>query len=510
MSRIDRIAVFLSLLAVLAGYFVATRIFEQMAHLEDEMAYVWQAQAIAKGHLTLPSPPYPKSFLTPFVVDYNGQRFGKYPPGWPAMLALGVIFNARALVNPLLAGLCVWLTYRLGKRLFSPVVGLLAAVFTLTSPFFLINSGSLLSHPFGLFLCLVFVLGWLDSWYPEDSGSTLPSWRGWLPLAASAIALGLLILTRPLTAMGVSFPIIFHGSYIFIRGDRKTRWRLSIFCLVVLTLAGLLFVWQAAVTGDPLLNPYTLWWEYDKVGFGEGFGRAEGGHSLRQARINTKFSLKVGYSDLFGWFRASWIFLPFGMLALLFKRHWKALMVAFIFPSLVLMYVFYWIGSNLYGPRYYFEGLPSLTILSAAGIAWLAGWQLQCGDDRKPNNTWSRLRLFTTLSVVAFLVSANVFFYLPQRLTSMCGLYGVNRERLKPFLTEQVQQLTPALVIVYPDKWTEYGALLELQDPFLDSPVIFVMNRGEKENAAVARAFPERKAYLYFPKQPYKLVEFEP
>jgi hypothetical protein len=52
--------------------------------------------------------------------------------------------------------------------------------------------------------------------------------------------------------------------------------------------------------------------------------------------------------------------------------------------------------------------------------------------------------------------------------------------------------------------------LLELQDPFLDTPFIFVMNKGEKQNAAVAKAFPDRKAYLYFPKQPYKLVEYEP
>lgn len=509
MSRADRIAIFLSLLAVLAGYFVAVDIFEQMAHLEDEMAYVWQAQAIAKGRLTVPSPPSPKSFLTPFVVDYNGQRFGKYPPGWPAMLALGVMFNTRALVNPLLAGLGVWLTYRLGKRLFSSMVGLLAAVLTLTSPFFILNSGSLLSHPFGLFLSLVFALGWLEFWQVEET-NPLPSGWHWMPLAASAISLGLLILTRPLTAIGVSIPFAIHGLYLFIRGDRTIRLRLVIFCLAVMVLASLLFIWQAAVTGDPTLNPYTLWWEYDKIGFGEGFGRAKGGHTLRQARINTKFSLRVGYSDLFGWFKVSWLFLPFGLLALLHKRNWKAISVIAIFPVLVLLYLFYWIGSNLYGPRYYYEGLPSLTILSAAGIAWLAGWQLRPDDAPKPFTKWRRLRLFITLTALVFLMSANLLFYMPQRLNSMHGLYGVNRERLKPFQSEQVQALAPALVIVYPDKWTEYGALLELQDPFLDTPIIFVMNRGQKQNAAVARAFPDRKAYLYFPEHPYKLVEFEP
>ena len=509
MTRSDRFALFFSLLAVLAGYFVATHVFEQMAHLEDEMAYIWQAQAIAKGHLTLPSPPHPKSFLVPFVVDYNGQRFGKYPPGWPATLALGVILNARAWVNPILAGLGVWLTYRLGKRLFSSIVGLLAAGLTLISPFFLMNSGSLLSHPLGLFLSLAFIIGWLDTWQPIEPNPLPHNWR-WLPLTVSALSLGLLILTRPLTAVGVALPFTVHGVYLFIRRGHETRRHLLLFCGIVLVLASLLFVWQAAVTGDPLLNPYTLWWEYDKIGFGEGFGRAEGGHTLHSARINTRFSLRVGYADLFGWFKASWIFLPFGLLAVLHKRRWMALAAIAVFPSLVLVYIFYWIGANLFGPRYYYEGLFSLTILTAAGIAWLAGWQL-CPNDAPPqNNVWRKLRLFATLLVITFLVSASLIYYTPQRLKSMVGLYGVTRDRLKPFYTEQAQALTPALVIVYPNKWTEYGALLELQDPFLDTPFIFVINRGEKENIAVAQAFPERQAFLYFTKQPYKLIEFKP
>jgi hypothetical protein len=70
------IALGLSLLAVLAAYLVHERVFERLAHIEDEMAYVWQAQAIAGGHLTVESPPDPKSFLFPFVIDLNGQRFG--------------------------------------------------------------------------------------------------------------------------------------------------------------------------------------------------------------------------------------------------------------------------------------------------------------------------------------------------------------------------------------------------------------------------------------------------
>ena len=59
MSRADRIALLLSFIAILAVYLVSERVFENMAHIEDEMTYVWQAQAIAEGEYILPSPPYP-------------------------------------------------------------------------------------------------------------------------------------------------------------------------------------------------------------------------------------------------------------------------------------------------------------------------------------------------------------------------------------------------------------------------------------------------------------------
>ena len=139
----------LAFLLAIIGFIVTARvsedIFERIPHIEDEFAILWQAEVMADGKITMASPREPKAFLVPFVVDLDGQRFGKYPLGWPVMLAVGVFFGVRSLVNSLLAGLAVWLTYRLGKHVFGETVGLLAALLTLTSPFFLMNSGSLLA-----------------------------------------------------------------------------------------------------------------------------------------------------------------------------------------------------------------------------------------------------------------------------------------------------------------------------------------------------------------------------
>lgn len=494
MTRSDRIALLLSLLAIVAAYGVHDRIFERMAHIEDEMAYVWQAQAMAGGRLTLPSPPGEKSFLVPFVVDYAGQRFGKYPLGWPATLALGEFFGFRSLVNPLLAGLGVWLTYLLGKHLFGETVGLLAALLTLTSPFFLLNSGSLLSHPLGLVLSAMFALAWLDAFCRRDSP------RPWLATLAAAGSLGLLVLSRPLTAIGVALPFGLHGLYLLLRGDGPTRRRLIALGSIVLVFSSLHFLWQYAVTGDPFFNPYTLWWPYDKIGFGPGHGHSEAGHTLHQAGINNRFSIWVGRHDLFGWLSYSWFFLPFGLLAILRDRNWRALLPISVFPSLFVLYMAYWIGSSLFGPRYYYEALYSLTLLTAAGIAFLAGWPTR-PDIPFPNyRSWRRLQPLAVTTIVALLLATNLLFYTPARLAGMYGLYGVQRSHLAPFLALDAQKLTPALIVVHTkSKWIEYGTLLELQNPFLDSPFIFVISRGADTDAEVARHFPERNTYHYYP-----------
>ncbi len=496
MSRPDRIALLFSLLAVLAGYLVHDRIFERMAHLEDEMAYAWQAQAIASGHLTLPSPPEPKSFLIPFVVDYNGQRFGKYPPGWPAALAIGEFLGVRYLVNPLLAGLGVWLSYLLAKRLFGETVALLTALLTLTSPFFLLNSGSILSHPFSLVLSAAFVLGWLDAF----TDTRLPN--RWLPALVAGGCLGLMALVRPLTAVSVGLPFALHGLYILVRGDWATRKRLVSVGLVALFLGSLIFLWQYAVTGDPLLNPYTLWWPYDKIGFGPGHGHDPAGHTLYQAWINTKYSLYVGYRDLFGWGKYSWIFLPFGLLVVFFDRNWRALLVSSIIPCLIIVYLTYWIGSSLFGPRYYYEGLFCLTMLTGAGIASLAGWPTRPGASFPNYSGRRKLRPLGVTVIVTLLLTANLVYYTPMRLQGMFGLYGVQRSHLEPFNDPSIRPQIPALIIVHATgPWIEYGTLLELQNATLSTPFIFAISRGIRADAALAAYFPERYIYHYYPAQ---------
>ena len=96
-------------------------------------------------------------------------------------------------------------------------MGLLAELLALSSPMFLMLSGSFLSHTLSLFLALVFQLAWLDS-FPLRGASREKQAPDELVLVTGAGSLGLLALTRPLTAAAVAFPFLLHGVYLLARG----------------------------------------------------------------------------------------------------------------------------------------------------------------------------------------------------------------------------------------------------------------------------------------------------
>jgi 4-amino-4-deoxy-L-arabinose transferase-like glycosyltransferase len=490
-KRTELVAVILAILGSLSSVWVSHSVYEGLPHLEDEFAFLWQAEVMAGGRIKIPTPFESRSHLVPFVVDDDGYRFGKYPPGWPAALSLGARSDVPWAVNALLAGFSIWLIYRLGSKVAGERAGIIAAILSLTSPMFLMLSGSLLSHIFSLFLTCAFALAWLEL-FPlkkvEDGDKRVPAWMLVLILGMS---LGLLAITRPLTAVGVGLPFILQGLWMFIRRRGMVRKQLIGIGVVTLLLIALLPLWNAAMAGDPMLNPYTLWWEYDRIGFGPGVGVTESGHNLFLAWWNLRWSLRTGVHDLFGWPYISWIFLPFGLVAL--RRKWEGWLLFSIFPALMLCYMAYWVGSWLYGPRYYFEALPGLAVVSAMGILWLGGWLKRTVEGVS-------IRRAISGSLVLVLIFLNLRFYLPPRLAMMNQLNGIARSHLEPF---ESANLGRAVVIVHTlDRWTEYGTLLTLTAPFAESDLVLVISRGQHADARLASGYSGWEIYHYYPDTP--------
>jgi 4-amino-4-deoxy-L-arabinose transferase-like glycosyltransferase len=492
-SLANLLAAGMALLTVAASLSIAARVYDGLPHIEDEFANLWQAEVMAQGALSVHSPAEPRYFVIPFVVDHLGLRFAKYPPGWPVVLSLGVRLGTPALVNALLAGLSVWLTYRLGSRLGGRPVGLLAALLLATSPMVLMLSGSLMSHMLSLVLGLVFTLGWLELFFPGEAASTSPGVPRWLLWLTCGLALGLLVVTRPLTALALAFPFAVHAVWLLIQGPGEARRAVAAVGGVALALALFLPLWQMAVTGSPLVNPYTLWWPYDRLGFGTGHGPQPGGHSLHWAHINTRFSLWTMQHDLFGWPYLSWVMIPYGMWTL--RRQRGFWLILAIFPSLVLAYAAYWVGAWLYGARYYVEALPALAVASAAGFVGLGRLA------ERQTSAWGRVRRLSASAALMVLLAVNVGGYLPSRLDSLRALYGIRAADQLTFL--ETPDLAGKLILVNPiDHWSEAVELMLLTPPFERSAFLVAWDRDAQADARLRQAYPAWAVVHYYPDEP--------
>jgi hypothetical protein len=307
------IALLLVFFAFFMSALVSRTVFERMPHLEDEVTYLFQARIFARGDVVIETPQPRQSYWQPFVVDYSetGKRFSKYSPGWSALLAIGVNMGQTWIINAFCGMLSVALVYRLGREIYNPDAGIIAAALLAFSPMALLLNASLMGHTSALFFFTSFMYAY---WRTEKT-------QNWLWGVVAGFALGLLVINRPLTAIGVTVPFIvwsgfkvlwaaYQDSLILYHKDRLpaakfnyTLWKtlrpLLILGAITLFFAIALPFYNNAATGEPEKNLYTLVWPYDQAGFGECCGRH--GHTIVKGMNHSRWDLSLMAADLFGW-----------------------------------------------------------------------------------------------------------------------------------------------------------------------------------------------------------------
>lgn len=463
--------------------------FEQLPRSEDEVAYLFQAKVLADNRLTVPSPLYADAFWSPFVVDYEGRRFGKYPIGWPLLLSVGIRFGVPWLVNAVLAtvtlallGLLGYLYYCGGKAA-EPcfLVPIVAVGLGVVTPGFLLLSSSLLSHTASLFWVTVALVGLYQT-------TAARRWRGVYSLAAGG-ALGATFITRPFAALGVGLAM--GGFILFLLLRRE----MSVSLLLWMVAGGLAvsmllpIFWWAAV-GEPFFNAYVLVWPYDRIGFGSDIGPH--GYTLQDAIfINTRLKLVALATGLFGW--PGWsnlIFLPVPFLARQANR-WDWLLLSMI-SGLIFVHIFYWAFGGVDGgfPRYYYAALPALLLLTARGIEICRRWLRRFATSPGQNVIAAGLPAGIVLALIAY----NLAWTLPPLLAAQKGKYGITSAPLQA--VEQAGVEVPALILVKDvESWRDFAAPFAANSPTLDGPVLYAIDWGQDYHWALRAFFAERTCY---------------
>ncbi len=290
----NRWSVIIPLLMALAGTAfsaaVQVMVLDRIPHVQDSINYLWQARVFADGMISVPSHPLAEFFSFRFMVN-DGNWYSLFQPGWPAILAIGVLAGAPWLVNPIIGGLTVMMVYLIGRRVFGYKTGVLASVLLAISPFFLFMNSSMMAHPAGALLASVAVWSWLTgSRYMEiifsGHGHAVETSGAGRRLVffflVCGLSLGGLFLVRAMDGALIALIIGFHGVWLWL-SNREYRWLRLLFLMVVPVAAiltgSLQFAYNQIQTGDPMVWPQDVYFgltepvpDCHRPGFGQGIG----------------------------------------------------------------------------------------------------------------------------------------------------------------------------------------------------------------------------------------------
>lgn len=465
---------------------IATFVFERIPHIDDEIAYYFQAKYMATGVLWLPTPPAPNAFGVAHLVANGSKWFGKFFFGWPAVLAVGVALGIPWLVSPLLGAASIVMTHRLVRRQTDWLTAHAVVALMCVSPWFLFMSGSFMAHPASLFWMLLAMVS-IDC-QAEARG------RHWAALAG--LSLGMVFLTRPLDAALVG-PVI--GLWAAgIGGRRLPLFALATVGIVAAIVAGQYFVYNTALTGHPLQAPHTLWSDTlfgpgtDVLGFGPHIGvpiwpsmDPLPGHGLPDVVINANKNMASLGTDLFGWAGGS-------LVLLVLAWAWKAmgrrdLVFAALPVAIIVGHCFYFFpGGPDIGPRYWYLALPSFALLTVRGAQYVAG---------RVDAPRQRLALMRVVGWMAIGSLGALLLVVPLRATTKYYRYrGIGRD--VPGLAA-THGITNALVFVRPWEPQDYQAAFIFNTPRVtETGNVYVRDVGDAETSAIVRHFPTRPVWL--------------
>jgi hypothetical protein len=472
---------------------------DHMPHVPDSVAYLFQAKIFASFHLFADAPKLGDHFVfSGSVIQHAGRWFSQYQFGHPLALAVGERFGAPWLVPPLLGALTVFLVYRVGSYVYGAGTGLLAAALLLLSPFFQMTASNFMSHNTAALYLMAGTFFYLR-----------PTSRPKLSWFVSGVFLGLLFNTRPLTAAGVLVPFGLWSAYDFWKAaDRRAFFRRG------LALAGgfglllaLYFLYNRALTGSFTTPPYSLGGTFSRETLGF-FGR----HSLASGLMNDQTNLSLLVLVLNGWPLAVGLLLVLLPFVLGSRNRWDyfflagALFIAAAWTTYEGVFV-------MHGPRFWYEMVPFLMLLSARGVQCLVGF---VGDvaswlGARVRPLWG-LEARATAGLAAYALVAALLAYsvhgwmlgkhdawpqiefVPRKISELKDFNSANNGLLEE---AKKQGLHNALVLVREcPHWWCYGTVFWKNSPDLDGDIVYALDLGPEKNAALIDQFAGRSVYL--------------
>lgn len=363
-------------LAVAVGVASTVEIYHGHIFVIDSLSQVAQARLLLDSMWTLDVPQGLRdAFAFPFGHE-GVPSYSQFPPGFIALLMLPLALDIPPhILNHLAAAATVILTAWLARRVSGGwIAARIAAVLILGSPFFLTMSGGVMNHPT---TCVALLITAHCFWPgPRARSGAMPAWI----YVLGGFTLGYAVATRPLTGLTHAALWGWMLAWPFVsdcverlragaarpfgpRAGEHTRRMLAAAAGLAIPIAGFLF-YNIKTTGSPLVMAYATVNPGMHMGFHEYGDYAFQPLDLYHHRLAGLFALN---NMLWGW--------PVGSCVPLIAWWWhtrlkpdeRILLAIFLAQSAA--YALYWFFDTILGPRFLYETMPALAVLSALGLA---------------------------------------------------------------------------------------------------------------------------------------------
>ncbi len=479
--RIDRFALMAAIwvtgLAGLLNYFS----YERHPHIADEVVYLLHARYFAAGMLTMPAPPVEEAFHVD-LMNYEASRwFSPVPPGWPAMLAAGVLLGIPWLVNPVLGGLNVLLAYLLIGELYDRRTARIAIFLLCLSPWHVFMAMNFMTHTFASVSALGAAVAIVAA---RRSGLSIRAFPGGM---AAAIVGAI----RPLEGLIVAGLL---GLWMIgIGGKRLKTSSIVAFVLGGLLIAGLLLPYNKYLTGSSTKFPIM---EYTDKYYGPnsnamGFGADRGlgwaldpnpGHGPVDALINANLNIFSINTELFGWSAGSILLMAILLLSGSFRKN-DYLMMALIAATFIAHFFYWFSGGPDFGARYWYLMLIPCVVLSVRGLQVIEERGAILFHGQRP------ILIVMALSLIALI---NFF---PWRAIDKYYHYLEMRPDIRTMAREH--NFGRSLVLIRGSLFPEYSsaAVYNPLDLNADAP-IYAWDKNPEVRARTLKSYPDRPVWI--------------
>ncbi len=465
-------ALCLAVLATATSLVISTAVLDRIPHVTDGVSYAFEAKLMAAGRLWVEPPAQPLLFAHENILVTATRWCSIYPPGWPAMLALGWLVGAPWTVAPLLLGGAVLGVWRLGSALHQPSTGLLAAAALAVSPFALLMSAGFLAHTPALCATV-----WSLALLAEAVAAGRPR-----RLLAAGLVGGLAFLIRPYTAVLLLAPAVVWA-LVRLRRPAAVAWLAAGGC----PAAAVFLLYNKIVFGGALVTGYEL---FEPQRFASAAAMSVG---LGEA-LGTNLPWFLGHLSRSLWGLPGSDFLLF--VPLLWPRPGSRRdgLLAGCAAALVVGHcVYYYHDEAFSGPRLVFEALGPLAVLAARSLQALSGgigWLLSRLPTEFPRRI---LRTAILAGAGAGLIWFPLGSRLPAQMAREAQWYlAVSGEPLRRMAAAGVGP--SALVFVAGTPYCYSGLFLQNDFPLSSGGRVFVRDIPPLRAAAI-RLYPRQEIW---------------